>query len=284
MKSILAFFFFMTSTFAIMAAQTAIAQKQGLTLPHADFSELKRVGTAEVVSIIDPQTVQLHDGQIIRLSGVDFPDLKVHEAGDFSVTTMRVLKDMLLNQGVNIYQTKKADRGRVNRMGHQIAHLERIADGIWVQGTLISLGLARVRTTQRTPEMAEQMYALEQNARTDKLGLWEMEKFNPLLPNSAAEHVDSFQIIEGRIKSTALKNNRIYLNFGKDWRSDFTVSIAPDDKRSFSKAGLDPLGWGGKTVRVRGWLESYNGPYIEITHPQAIEILNASAANALPAQ
>ncbi len=269
MTKILTLFLLISSFFV----QPALAQQAVPALPGADFGALKRTGTAEVISIIDPQTVQLHDGRIIRLSGIDFPDLQIHEAGDFSVTSVKVLKDMLLNQGVNIYQTKKSDWGRTNRMGHDIAHLERIKDQIWVQGTMVSLGLARVRTTKRTPEMAKQLYDLEIAARKNKLGLWEVEDYSILTPGGAKNRADSYQIIEGRIESAALKSNRIYLNFGKDWRSDLTVSIPPADKRAFSKVGLDPLGWGGKTLRVRGWLEEYNGPYIEINHPQAVEIL-----------
>ena len=29
----------------------------------------------------------------------------------------------------------------------------------------------------------------------------------------------------------------------------------------------------GGRVRVRGWLKSFNGPMIEVTHPEQIEIL-----------
>lgn len=278
MRMILAFFFLLTSFFA----PNGYTQEKPIPFPQGDFKALKRTGNAEVISIIDPQTVQLHDGRIIRLSGVEFPDLGVHEAGDFSVTAIKVLEDMLLGQGVNIYQTKKKDWGRTNRMGHHIAHLERIDKNIWIQGSLLSFGLARVRTTQRTPEMAEQMYKLEGQARNGKTGIWEAEEFAIRTTETAPEHLDSLQIVEGTIESTALKNNRIYLNFGKDWKTDFTVSIAPKDKRLFSKLNLDPLQWGGRRVRVRGWLRSYNGPYMEINHPQAIEFLETSAPKPLP--
>jgi len=65
----------------------------------------------------------------------------------------------------------------------------------------------------------------------------------------------------------------VYLNFGKNWRDDFTVSIAPENKRVFSKQSINPLEWNGKILRVRGWVEDYNGAYIEIDHPQAVEVL-----------
>jgi hypothetical protein len=66
---------------------------------------------------------------------------------------------------------------------------------------------------------------------------------------------------------------RTYLNFGADWRSDFTITIAPKDRRLFEADGIDPLIYQGKRVRVRGWLKSYNGPLIDATHPEQIEVI-----------
>jgi len=240
-------------------------------LPSGDFSELRRTGMVNVKAVIDPQTIQLEDGHIVRLTGIDFPDFNPDEPGDFSLTAMQILRDMLVGKTVLLYQTVNREEGRINRMGQDIAQIQRESDKAWVQGTLLSLGLARVRTAQRNPEMAQQMYDLEQTAMKDKAGIW--ENYSKVLPPEEAEaHEGSFQIVEGRIESAALKQNRIYLNFGKDWKTDFTISIAPEDKRAFSKQNLDPLQWNGKQVRVRGWIESYNGPYMQISHPAAIEV------------
>jgi micrococcal nuclease len=240
-------------------------------LPKADFSELRKTGLKNVTAVIDPQTVQLEDGTVVRLAGLDFADYDPENPGEFSMTAMDILKDMLVGKEVVLYQTINKDEGRLNRMGHNIAQLERQSDNAWVQGTLLNLGLARARTTRSNPEMAQQMYDLEEHAMKDKMGIWE-KTAAILTPEDAEKHESSFQIVEGRIESAAIKQNRIYLNFGHDWKSDFTVSIAPEDKRAFSREKLDPLQWNGQQVRVRGWIESYNGPYMEINHPAAIEL------------
>ncbi|MGB4056871.1 MAG: thermonuclease family protein [Alphaproteobacteria bacterium] len=266
MQRILILFFLLANIFM----HPAFAEESP-RLPQGDFSELKQTGLATVTAIIDPQTVQLEDGHIVRLAGLDFPDLNPNEPGEFSLISMKILRDMLEGKPVILYQTTNRDEGRINRMGQDIAHLQRQSDKAWVQGALLSLGLARVRTMQRNPEMAQQMYDLEQAAMKEKQGIW--EKFTRVLtPEETPDHIGSFQIVEGQIKSASIKQNRIYLNFGNDWRTDFTVSIAPEDKRAFSKKKLDPLQWNGQKVRVRGLLDDYNGPYIEINHPAAIEI------------
>ena len=68
-------------------------------------------------------------------------------------------------------------------------------------------------------------------------------------------------------------SGRLYLNFAPDWRSDFTISIARRDAAAFARAGLDPNALSGKRLRVRGWLAWRNGPMIEATHPEQIELL-----------
>ncbi len=237
----------------------------------ADFSALKSTGSAEVIEVVNPYTVMLSSGKVARLSGLYFTDYTQDEAGPFAQTAVKILKDMLIGQKVEIYQTPKADWGRVNRMGHELVHLMVSDKGLWVQGALLSLGLAKVQTSARNPEMAAQMLEVEAAARSSKTGIWEEDKI--LTPEESEAAIGSFQIIEGKIVNAAIKQNRFYLNFGGNWRDDFTVSIAPEYKRAFTKNGMNPLDWGGKNVRVRGWVTSYNGPLIEIDHIEAIELL-----------
>ncbi len=263
--------FFSIALLTCLYVAPASAQDKGL--PGADYAPLRLTGSSSVIQVIDPYTIQLADGRLARLAGLDIPDYKPHDPGDIAITSMDILRDMLEGKDVNIYQTKKKAKGRINRMGHHIAHLERKEDNAWVQGSLIALGLARVRSTKRNPEMATQMYLLEKNAREEKLGLWAIAEHGILAPENTEDKEGSFQIVEGRVESAAIRKNRIYLNFGKDWRNDFTVSIAPMGRRTFTKAGLDPLQWNNQTLRVRGWVESYNGPYIEIDHPESVEVI-----------
>ena len=52
-----------------------------------------------------------------------------------------------------------------------------------------------------------------------------------------------------------------------------TVTVAPDGMKAFRQARFDVKKMAGKRVRVRGWLERFNGPEMEIATPAAIEIL-----------
>ncbi|MDX1711308.1 MAG: hypothetical protein R3316_09250 [Rhodovibrionaceae bacterium] len=67
---------------------------------------------------------------------------------------------------------------------------------------------------------------------------------------------------------------RVYLNYGEDWRRDFTVTLDRKTAARFRDEGIDPLAYEGRRLRVRGWVKSFNGPMIEVTHPEQIEVLS----------
>ncbi|MGK2923226.1 MAG: plastocyanin/azurin family copper-binding protein [Methyloceanibacter sp.] len=57
------------------------------------------------------------------------------------------------------------------------------------------------------------------------------------------------------------------------WRSDFTITIERKALAMLEAAGLDLGALPGKLVRVRGFIEWWNGPMIAATHPEQIEVL-----------
>lgn len=262
----------------LLCTTYAHAQIQGARghalLSQIEYKPLKLTGRGEVVQIINPQTVQLKDGRTIRLSALHFPDLDMSMNGDYALMAKKIMEDFLQGKHVLIYQTPEKDWGRVNRMGHHLAHLQREDGRIWLQGLLLSLGLAQVNTDERTPELSAQMYEVENLARHEKIGVWAEDKYQIHPSEHAHQFMDRFQIIEGRILDTAIKNNRIYLNFGKDWRDDFTLSVPANKRQVFKKKNVDPLSWKGQYVRARGWVRDYNGAFMEITHPQAVSTLD----------
>ena len=83
----------------------------------------------------------------------------------------------------------------------------------------------------------------------------------------------SYELVQGRVREATLVRGRAYLNFGTNYRDDFTATIAPRDMKRFREAGIDPVAYEGRIVRVRGWLRNFNGPSIDVTHPEQIEVL-----------
>ena len=83
----------------------------------------------------------------------------------------------------------------------------------------------------------------------------------------------TFQIVSGRVLKVAETKRFTYLNFGKDWRTDFTASIKSRTARHLAEAGLKLSELEGRNIRVRGWITYRNGPMIEITQFGQIEVI-----------
>lgn len=242
----------------------------------SDFEALKRMGSGRVDQVIDGLTVTLKEDKIIRLAGIDIPGFG-HEGSDNALLAFDALKKILLeNEDIVLYQTRSAKRGRTNRMGQTLAHIKTKDNDLWVQGALLSLGLARAMPTQTNPELAREMLALEHQARLEKKGIWAPESAWRLrTPADLHDHIGSVQVVEGTVVNAASVRNNLYLNFGEDWRTDFTVRMPTSLRKDFARAGIDPLALSGQTIRVRGYLEEYNGPMITLENIHLLEIVDA---------
>lgn len=236
--------------------------------------ELEPGGSGLVVEVIDGDTVVLDDGREVRLVGTQAPKLPLGRPNfptwPLADAAKLALEDLVLGQEVFLgYGGREMDRhGRV------LAHLFRAEDDAWVQGAMLADGMARVYTFPDNRSMIPDMLALERAARAAEQGIWALDYYSVRDAESLDQlEEDTFQLVEGRVVEVAAVRNRTYLNFGVDYRTDFTIVIDRDDIDAFEEAGFDLESLAGQHVRVRGWIDSYNGPMIAVTHPEQIEVL-----------
>lgn len=232
---------------------------------------------AQVVEVVDGDTVLLDDGRHVRLVGIQSPKLPLgrpgFEAWPLAEEAKAALSALTLGRDVGLgYGGRRNDRH-----GRALAHLYLLDEaggaGLWVQGALLEAGMARVYSFADNRALIGEMLASERRARTLSRGIWADPFYAVRTPDGVDGHDGGFQIVEGIVLKAALVKGRVYLNFGADWKSDFTVTLAPAVRRVFEAEGIDPLVYDGKRVRVRGWIESYNGPMIEASHPEQIEVI-----------
>ncbi|MBL8643809.1 MAG: thermonuclease family protein [Rhodospirillaceae bacterium] len=225
-----------------------------------------------VATVIDGDTVRLKDGDAdIRLIGLQAPKLplgrKGFKAWPLADEAKAALKGFALNKDVRVRLGTSAR----DRHGRMLAHVVR-ADDVWVQAEMLRLGLARVYTFPDNRALAAEMLAIETEARRAKRGIWGHPFYavRDALSPGLADDNGTFQIVRGTVTDAAKTKERVYLNFGADYRSDFTVSVEKRDWRMFEAAGIDLLAFKGKTIEARGWIVKRNGPMIEATHPEQI--------------
>ena len=230
-----------------------------------------------VSRILDAETVVLDDGREVRLIGALAPRASdagaVPGAWPAEQEALRTLTDLVLGHSV-----KLAYGGRhTDRYGRHLAHLFLNEAGVetWVQGELLSAGVARVYGLPGSNACMTELLANERLARTARGGLWDTTVYVPkpaTMTSLLLARRSHFEIVEGTVASVSPTNSGLYLNFGSDWKTDFTIRIGKDVLSSDAGFAEIARGLAGKAVSVRGWIERRNGPMIDIKDPHQLEL------------
>jgi endonuclease YncB( thermonuclease family) len=228
-----------------------------------------RAGTAPiaVARVADGDTVVARDGREIDLAGILAPGSGGERA---TPSTMHSARDALTG-ALSSGPVMIAVMGEPDRYGRAKAQV--FAGSEWVQARLVSRGLARAAPDIASASCMPALLAIEKRAREARAGHWGDGAFAVRAPDDLRRVTGTFQIIEGQVQTAAVVRGRVYLNFGANWRTDFTATAAPGDKRSL-RARPDWKALQGKRIRVRGWMEFYNGPMIALYAPGQIEFID----------
>lgn len=229
------------------------------------------VTAGRVAAVIDGDTLILENGTHVRLTGIQAPKLPLGRPGfrawPLGEAAKRALEALAGGKAVGL----SYDGRRIDRWRRLLAHVE--ADGVWLQGEMLRRGLARVYTFPDNVARAADLYAAERAARAAGRGIWALRAYRIRTAEDAADAIGTFQLVEGTPLDVATVRGRTYLNYGRDWRTDFTASVSARAAGRFRAAGIDLKSLAGRRLRVRGWLTRQNGAMIRLTHPEQIEIL-----------
>lgn len=235
-----------------------------------------------VKTVIDPLTFTDTDGNVYRLMELDSPALSdTGETnkplyGEMKKSLEALISDQSLLLYVPLTRSGEAEQMQ-NRMGHTLVQAVREKDKIWVQGILLNQGMARVRTTPDETVLAADLLRQEDKARKVKRGLWKDADYAVFAADHIPDNFYGFGIVEGTIHSVSAVRNTIFLNFGDNWREDFSLGLSPEARRAFAKDGANVMSWGGEHVRVRGNIRQYNGAFIDLDHSAQVEHLDDNA-------
>ncbi len=244
---------------------------------------ISTVFSGHVVRVIDGDTLVLDGDRRVRLLDINTPEMN-YDTGTpepYAQNATDALRRMVFGQYVTVQTGRKAKDGYGRWLGHVYM---RTANGgsAWVNGTLVREGYAHVYSFADNAMYTHELGAYEAIARANKRGLWSLPQWQVRKADEccARDDIGTFKLVQGTIRNAAhvkrSNGGRTYLNFGKNWKTDFTVMIADNDRRWFKRAGIDDIigHYKGKTVRVHGFLQPVNGVQVRVTHPAQIEIVN----------
>lgn len=226
-----------------------------------------------VAAIVDGQTITLDRGDQVRLAGINIPPGENDKA-------IAALRSLIEGQQVQLISAGP----QRDRWGRLVAQVARTHDGLWVQGQLVREGIVRVAGDADHRTMLTALLHLEDQARQDYKGIWGNKDFQPRRAAFMPRATGVFEIVEGTVIAAAIVGGRGYLNFGEGRRRDFTIAAEPEVLRVFTKSGIDWQNYQGQQIRVRGHVGFFDGPRIDVTYPEQIEIMGKAPSPAVQPQ
>lgn len=216
------------------------------------------------VASTDGVTAFLKDNRIVVAAGID-----PMQGTPFEKRLAGAFRKSLTN---DVFVEPTGSRTDPDRHGRIPALI--LTRGEPVQLWLLRSGLTRFTGFQTgvKPETLRQFREAEREARLEKKGLWNDPWHSVFTPDTVPLR-HGFAVVEGTPLEVAHTRSMIYLNFGDDWRNDFTVGIAPRILKTNRWSGWDVDSLTGKRLRVRGWMRAYNGAFMTVTSPDQIEVL-----------
>lgn len=262
-------------TWLAMLPPVARAGDPLITLPSC---ELQKGGKSVVSKVINGDTVVLENGFVVRLVGIQTPELAYapeKTAEPLALEAKAQLEALVYGQPVSYYYGGK----RMDRYGRILAHLVVMPEhgqAFWVQGTMVRNGLARAYSFADNRHCVKPLLELESQARQDAQQIWGHSQYAVLSAidtDKLTQLTGTFQLVEGVVRSVKITKKWIFLNFGENWKDDFTLSVRSRNFKNFTDKGQKLAAFEGQKIRVRGWLDTFNGPAIALTHEEQIENL-----------
>lgn len=267
--------YFMTLSFFVFFLSAPLlysAAYAGIYLPvQTKPQDLPEIETGIVADILKPHLVRLDNGTTYVLDNVRIPVL-------MNDTAEKYLSETLKGKKVHLHASTSTSLGRTDRHGNIRVHVVT-DDQRWIQAELVSSGLAWSYSSETNRDLALPLLALEEMARSAQKGFWTKPIF--FIKDNQTIHGtrESFEVFQGVVQSVASSDDRTWINFGADYKTDFTLELDHTQMPKFrldAKKYVDLKALKGMTIRTRGWVEEKNGPMIPLTHPEQIEFPDTS--------
>lgn len=255
--------------FAFLAA-AAILLAGVAFLPRGGGAEQANIYTA--ATALNGKSFVLDNGETVRLAGLQAPNVaetsgKMRAGEPMGEAAREALADLVQGKRMRLeYGPQPRDRH-----GRHVAFVY-LEDGRPVQEEMIKAGWALVYGFPDNRERLPRLLPLEEEARRAGRGIWADPYWQPQPAEKVRADGERYLLAEGVLQSAKQVRGNWYLNFGADWKTDFTAMIRKEDYRAyFAKRDLSALE--GEKLRLRGWVYRYNGPMMDIAIPEQIEIM-----------
>jgi hypothetical protein len=165
-------------------------------------------------------------------------------------------------------------RGEIDRWGRMHVDAAVSDEAIDLAGGLIEEGLAYADAGERDTLCRPALLTLESGARAAARGLWRAGVREGRDGAALREATGRFIVAQGRVVNVGERPARTYLDFAKRGEDGLTVTVSKRTWRRLRERGLNVATLRGRIVRVRGIVEAWRGPTLDIASADMIEVLD----------
>lgn len=226
----------------------------------------------KVTEVIDGDTIILSDGRHVRYIGIDTPEVRIRKNNEFVYLPQPfALEAKEFNRKLVEGKTIRLefDVEKTDKYGRLLAYC--FTDETFVNAKLLEEGYAVLYTYPPNVKYSETFVESQKKARQENKGLW--KDYETIDSDQAYNYINQLKTVKGKVLTTYDSGKVVYLNFGRNYKTDFTVVIFRNSLKYFNDKGINPaIFYKGKSVEITGRIKEYNGPEIIVNTPAEIEV------------
>lgn len=253
--------------------------------------------TATVKNVIDGDTVRLANNRLLRLIGINTPEID-HEHNHSEPYAQEARETLMKLIGPQRRIEIQYGREREDRHGRLLGHVFS-REGINIQQRMLEEGLAFWIAIPPNLNSMQCYHDAEWKARAQSSGIWGEKYFSAKTIASLDQGTRGFAVVTGIIQRVGQGRKNIWLNLADTDPAQSTQQVTHSGKLKFTRMALrikrtdlhyfqdlikdevnDLSNWQGKRITARGWIyadvHSKQQPpqlVMQVKHPAALEFI-----------
>ena len=270
--------FFAVVWLSVFAFQTSALANEPLNATECSF---ENATPTKIINIDDHGVFTLKDGQRLKLADLFFP--LDTETGMLSPQTLLQIRQMTKGQ-----ETRILISGPRDRYGREPAFLfikKESEPPHLVQEVLVRSGAAvympdpQLRKTFASHCDFDRIRAelIVMTSKEPTFGSGKRTGITSVLSANSPKLwglEGEFVIVRGVVSEVRRTRRGVSINFGDDWKRDFTAYLSPLVSKTFENNVNLNSNLTGQQVKLRGFLDLYYGPSMRIDHLTQMEMLS----------
>jgi len=236
---------------------------------------LSKTRIFKVERVIDGDTIELSNGEMVRYLGIDTPEVRIkgdsgkwiYEPQPFALAAKDVNRSLVEGKEVRLeFDVEKRDKYK------RLLAYCFIGDE-FVNAKLLEEGMALLYTSPPNVKYTDLFVEKLQIARRLHKGVWSSDEV--ITPLAAKDFIGAVKTIRGQKAKVKQRNNLTIISFGTTKSSGrFKAVVFGKDSETFRKKGISIQDYAGKTLKIWGLVKEYRGsPEIIIRDPSQVEIV-----------